>query len=117
MTDSNTCDQCGKPITVIDGYGFHTCAPALFATSDGGPAFPPMHDPATHASGMTIRDWFAGQAMETLKLEHYFTTSLYGPSHVTTTSVTASQATPEEIARRAYAIADAMLEARKGEKK
>jgi len=29
-------------------------------TSDtGGPAFPPVHDPATHPSGMTLRDYFA----------------------------------------------------------
>ena len=29
----------------------------------GGPAFPPTHDPNTHESGMTLRDWFAGQAL------------------------------------------------------
>lgn len=28
----------------------------------GGPAFPPMHDPQNHAYGMTMRDWFAGNA-------------------------------------------------------
>jgi len=26
---------------------------------DGGPAFPPTHDPETHPSGMTLRDYFA----------------------------------------------------------
>lgn len=26
---------------------------------NGGPAFPPMHDPETHAFGMTLRDYFA----------------------------------------------------------
>lgn len=29
----------------------------------GGPAFPPMDNPDTNHSGMTLRDWFAGQAM------------------------------------------------------
>jgi hypothetical protein len=32
----------------------------------GGPAFPPAHDPATHPSGMTLRDYFAAQAMQAL---------------------------------------------------
>ena len=32
-------------------------------TETGGPAFPPMHNPITHHSGMTLRDWFAGQAL------------------------------------------------------
>ena len=26
---------------------------------DGGPAFPPMHDPNTHCFGMSLRDYFA----------------------------------------------------------
>lgn len=30
---------------------------------DGGPAFPPMHSPDNHPSGMSLRDWFAGQAL------------------------------------------------------
>jgi len=29
---------------------------------DGGPAYPPTHDPKNHPSGMTLRDYFAGQA-------------------------------------------------------
>ncbi len=29
----------------------------------GGPAFPPMHDPDTHASGMTLRDYYAAKAI------------------------------------------------------
>jgi hypothetical protein len=32
----------------------------------GGPAFPPQHDPATHPSGMTLRDYFAAKAMQGL---------------------------------------------------
>ena len=30
--------------------------------NDGGPAFPPMHDPNTHVFGMTLRDYFAAHA-------------------------------------------------------
>ena len=32
-------------------------------TDTGGPAFPPVHDPMKHESGMTLRDWFAGQEL------------------------------------------------------
>jgi hypothetical protein len=30
----------------------------------GGPAFPPTHDPATHPSGMTLRDYFAAHSVQ-----------------------------------------------------
>ena len=30
---------------------------------DNPPAFPPFHDPSKHESGMSLRDWFAGQAL------------------------------------------------------
>jgi len=43
--------------------------------------------------GMTLRDWFAGQALTGQEL---------------------SQGAPEQVANMAYAIADAMLEARQG---
>jgi hypothetical protein len=50
------------------------------------PAFPPMHDPATHPSGMTLRDYFAGQALLIIA------------------------AMPDKLrVQRAYEIADAML--------
>ena len=59
---------------------------------DGGPAFPPMHDPDTHASGMTLRDYFAAKAMQVFLAN--------------TESSFASDA------KNAYAMADAMLAAR-----
>lgn len=58
---------------------------------DGGPAFPQPNFRADSFPGMTLRDAFA---MATL-------------SHCL------FNATPEDIARNAYAIADAMLEERK----
>ena len=61
----------------------------------GGPAFPPMHDPDTHASGMTLRDYFAAKAM-----------------HASLSLDPANAASSGEHARWAYEMADAMLEAR-----
>lgn len=29
----------------------------------GGPAFPPLHDPRNHESGMTLLDYYAGEAL------------------------------------------------------
>jgi len=58
----------------------------------GGPAFPPMHDPDKHASGMTLRDYFAAKAMQVFLAN-------------TETSFAAD-------AKNAYAMADAMLAAR-----
>jgi hypothetical protein len=73
---------------------------------DGGPAFPhhettstgePFHD---HL-GMTLRDWFAGQALAGWLAS--YTESAYHP---------AEQQTTLTLARHSYALADAMLEAR-----
>lgn len=58
---------------------------------DGGTAFP---DPRLCGSGMTLRDWFAGQALAYLGSK--------------------SQAIRNgELAEEAYEIADAMLKVRK----
>ena len=63
----------------------------------GGPAFPPMHDPEHHASGMTLRDYFAAKAMQ-----GFFE------------RLRATQYVPhDQVAHDAYAMADAMLKARK----
>lgn len=59
--------------------------------NNGGPAFPPMHNPDNYTSGMTLRDYFAAQVLMTA-CEDY---------------------RPIEAAQLAYAFADAMLEARK----
>ena len=38
------------------------------AKDDGGPAFPPGDGPIGHRTGMTLRDWFAGQALIVLAM-------------------------------------------------
>ena len=98
------------------------------STNDGGPAFPV---PADHFEqrihpdwrGMTLRDWFAGQAMAAMVASHqkhnldertrgggeslwdYTMPAIedleYDPENG-----------PEQIARVAYVVADAMLAAR-----
>ena len=77
-------------------------ASATGAIDDGGPAFPSEqgHTPdgkwnQTYIPGMSLRDWFAGQA-------------LVGVLNWETAT------TPYERAKCAYAQADAMLRARKG---
>ena len=61
-------------------------------TNDGGQAFPQLN-----STGMTLRDWFAGQ-------------SLAGNLEM----MKAMMDDPKASAREAYWIADAMIEARKG---
>ncbi len=61
----------------------------------GGPAFPQAEYPQLGQSGMTMRDYFAAKAMQTLLLDDSYDFS-----------------DRNLIARKAYAFADAMLEAR-----
>jgi hypothetical protein len=70
---------------------------------DGGPAFPrpTSTDEASERcnvfyaqDGMTLRDWFAGQALSN--------------------AYTQADVDPDRIARWSYELADAMLAARKG---
>jgi hypothetical protein len=65
-------------------------------STDGGPAFPSEGEghgnPKFHSPGMTLRDYFAGQALSAIADDY--------------------QSKPEWIAERAYYIADAMLKAR-----
>lgn len=67
---------------------------------DGGPAFPIETTATPWAEGMTLRDWFAGQALTGLLVtgpndEHFL-----------------HSAGPKSAAGWAYSFADAMLEAR-----
>jgi hypothetical protein len=64
---------------------------------DGGPAFP-SNDDGIQNEGMTLRDWFAGQA-------------LAGRAQFLQPGVVLY---PDCIARECYLIADAMLKARGG---
>lgn len=69
---------------------------------NGGPAFPCSNEQFTHGnpqtgdawSGLSMRDWFAGQAL------------------AGATKHEGCQPGPEGMAKRAYALADAMLAAR-----
>jgi hypothetical protein len=71
--------------------------------NDGGPAFPstiqyfPDDKNANEEQGMTLRDWFAGQA-------------LAGVTSSVNDEISVGQV--EGIAEIAYALADAMLRAR-----
>lgn len=66
---------------------------------NGGPAFPVQvnGNPADINEGMSLRDWFAGQALTIVYMR--FETS--------------ADPCPSDLAMQAYFIADAMLEARK----
>ncbi len=77
-------------------------------TNTGGPAFPGLH-PSKEChfqdSGMTLRDYFAAKAMQ----------GIYAcPDHVTEPDGSGGPdpLTDIDIARLAYAMADAMLKAR-----
>jgi hypothetical protein len=63
--------------------------------NDGGSAFPNGFDPPMHARGMSLRDWFAGQALASLA-----------------TDMSRNGSSPLTLATLAYLAADAMLKAR-----
>lgn len=71
---------------------------------DGGPAFPLAVSPDTawNVNGMSLRDYFAAQAMIAIRFE---------PSDYT---VSGFNDEVKDIAKASYAIADAMLKARNG---
>ena len=77
----------------------------MSATNNGGPAFPQAHHSisvsdaqgARELLGMSLRDWFAGMALQG---------ELSNPSF--------DAITPQEYASDAYNMADAMLAAREG---
>ena len=67
---------------------------------NGGPAFPPQHDPATHPSGMTLRDYFAAKAIQGLMGRDWSDFKISDDELIAL------------WARSAYGVADAMLAAR-----
>lgn len=71
----------------------------MTSTKDsGGSAFP---IPQTGRSGMTLRDYFAGQAISEII------------SFCANDTRMKNESAPEAFARKSYEIADAMIEARK----
>lgn len=94
-------------------------------TNDGGPAFPvreaERHNPAnneTHSIeqhwGMSIRDYFAAQAMQGAIAEGSLRNiaTLIQDVYPEMTSEDVAKASNAQLAKRCYAIADAMLAAR-----
>lgn len=77
----------------------------------GGPAFPTAQTNGAGAKwtdeGMTLRDWFAGQALPAIYATDDVIVSLGEGGRRTTRDATAT-----DIARFAYQLADAMLAAR-----
>jgi hypothetical protein len=74
------------------------------AANDGGPAFPlqALASPGSEATwGMSLRDWFAGQA-------------LMGWAAGRNRPIDHEASEPASVARSCYAYADAMLRAREG---
>lgn len=71
---------------------------------DERPAFPTRHASGMSTPGMTLRDYFAGQTLLGLVQLHVQTPEGEEPPQ------------PDDIARDAYAFADAMLRAREAAK-
>jgi hypothetical protein len=74
-----------------------TWQPIETAPKDGGPAFPIETTATPYAPGMSLRDWFAGQALMSM---------LSQPDKI-------GESTFAKAAELSYRFADAMIEARK----
>lgn len=70
--------------------------------NDGGTAFPVPGDYFGGFEGMSLRDWFAGQALAGW-LSSYPGGAIHPAQH---------DGKPADLARHSYALADAMLRAR-----
>ena len=71
---------------------------------DNPPAFPLVSDIIGHCEGMTLRDWFAGQALNAI-----VTATSNGQHH----PARDGRSLVEGMTHDAYELADAMLSARK----
>jgi len=68
---------------------------------DGGPAYPVRSDQCPEFNGMTLRDYFAGQAIGEII------------AFCTNDTRLENKSAQDAFARKAYEIADSMIEARK----
>lgn len=111
MSDPNTCHRCGASITgferlYLDGFTYHRgCAPMATVPDDGGP----VRETAGLLS-ISLRDYFAAAAIETMKIKRRYRVV---EGDTGTLEAVWTEMSPDEVAARAYTIADAMLEARK----
>ena len=83
------------------------------ATNDGGPAFPILDIGKTQCEGLSIRDYFAAKAMESVQISEVieaFRRNDYSGKQDHNTYL--PMATAKEVAEYAYVMADAMLSAR-----
>lgn len=77
----------------------------MSARDDGGPAFP-FRSPYYDSKGLSLRDWFAGQALQA--------TGDWNTEHIKLLAIRNPDLSISElIAQHAYDLADAMLQARK----
>ena len=76
---------------------------------DGGPAFAYGNPEQGGDAGMSLRDWFAGQALAAT------ITATSAGQHNTLNGKPVGMSIYDAMAMDAYALADAMLRARKGD--
>ena len=82
--------------------------------NDGGPAFPNItpNMPVDDSPGMTLRDWFAGQAVGAL-IQEQAACCLSDGDHSGVDWGHVSHEMADDVARSAYACADAMIAERR----
>lgn len=73
------------------------------SVDDGGPAFPESNSMGVMQHGMSLRDWFAGQALA----------GLMANSDCDHGAIRDSDESRKTLAETMFALADAMLRARK----
>lgn len=81
---------------------------------DGGPAYPTTADTESGASysdnhGMSLRDWFAGQALSTILGCESFQKQLLAAAQTSLVGEDERDITARVMASRSYRIADAMI--------
>jgi hypothetical protein len=64
--------EANAKIAELEEYAKHAELPSAATIDDGGPAFPVRM--AYYSTGMTLRDWFAGMALQGLLASGHFTT-------------------------------------------
>ena len=105
-----------RKLARLEDRTLSTSMESNMTTETGGPAFPTSaHNTQEWASsGMTLRDYFAGKAMQSLIIETGRTLQhCEGINFGGLVIANNEGGTPTDIAVDSYAMADAMLDARK----